>query len=81
MLERMWRKWNTPPLLVGLQIATTTLEINLEIGTRSTCRHSYTTLGNIHKRCPTTPKVNRLQYDPSSLVCDTQKLKNSLYVP
>jgi hypothetical protein len=26
ILERMWRKKNTPPLLVGLQAGTTTLE-------------------------------------------------------
>jgi hypothetical protein len=31
MLERMWRKRNTPPLLVGLQTGATTLEINLEV--------------------------------------------------
>jgi hypothetical protein len=31
MLERMWRKKNTPPLLMGLQMATTTLEIDLEV--------------------------------------------------
>jgi hypothetical protein len=31
MLERMWRKWNTPPLLVGLQTGITTLEICLEV--------------------------------------------------
>jgi hypothetical protein len=31
MLERMWRKRNTPPLLVELQTGTTTLEINLEV--------------------------------------------------
>jgi hypothetical protein len=31
MLERMWRKRNTPPLLVGLQAGTTTLKINLEV--------------------------------------------------
>jgi hypothetical protein len=30
-LARMWRKTNTPPLLVGLQTSTTTLESNLEI--------------------------------------------------
>ena len=30
MLERMWRKRNTSPWLVGLQTGTTTLEINLE---------------------------------------------------
>ena len=28
-MVRMWRKRNTPPLLVGLQIGTTTLEISL----------------------------------------------------
>jgi len=41
MLLRMWRKRNTPPLLVGLQTGTTILEINLEvpqkIGNRSIC--------------------------------------------
>jgi hypothetical protein len=31
MLERMWRKRNTPPLLVGLQTGAITLEINLEV--------------------------------------------------
>jgi hypothetical protein len=31
MLERIWRKRNTPPLLVGLQACTTTLEINLAV--------------------------------------------------
>ena len=30
-MARMWRKRNTPPLLVGLQNCTTTLEINLEV--------------------------------------------------
>jgi hypothetical protein len=31
MLVRMWRKRNTPPLLVGLQACTTTLEISLAV--------------------------------------------------
>jgi hypothetical protein len=31
MLERMWRKRNTLPLLVGLITGATTLEINLEV--------------------------------------------------
>jgi hypothetical protein len=31
MLAKMWRKRNTPPLLVGLQACTTTLERNLEV--------------------------------------------------
>jgi hypothetical protein len=30
MLARMWRKRSTPPLLVGLQACTTTLEISLQ---------------------------------------------------
>jgi hypothetical protein len=40
MLLRMWRKRNTPPLLVELQVSTCTLEINLvvpeKIGNSST---------------------------------------------
>jgi hypothetical protein len=31
MLSRMWRKRNTPPLLVGLQAGTTTVEISLVV--------------------------------------------------
>jgi hypothetical protein len=31
MLVRTWRKRNTPPLLVGLQAGTTTLEISLAV--------------------------------------------------
>jgi hypothetical protein len=31
MLVKMWRKRNTPPLLVRLQTGTTTLEISLEV--------------------------------------------------
>jgi hypothetical protein len=31
MLARVWRKRNSPPLLVGLQAGTTTQEINLAV--------------------------------------------------
>jgi hypothetical protein len=31
MLASIWRKRNTPPLLVGLQAGTITLEINLAV--------------------------------------------------
>jgi hypothetical protein len=31
MLVRMWKKRNTPPLLVGLQAGTTILEISLAV--------------------------------------------------
>ena len=48
MLARMWRRRNTPPLLVGLQACTTTVEIILvvpqEIG-HSTTRGSHNTVG------------------------------------
>jgi hypothetical protein len=60
MLARMWRKMNTPPLLVELHTGKTTLKINLEvpqkIGNRSTLRLIYTTVGIIPKRCPTRPQ-------------------------
>jgi hypothetical protein len=39
MLVKMWKKNNTPPLLLGLQAGKTTLEINLfpkKIGNCST---------------------------------------------
>jgi hypothetical protein len=31
MVVRMWRKWNTPPLLVGMQGGKTSLEISLAV--------------------------------------------------
>ena len=53
MLVRMWRKRNTPPLLVGLQACTTTLEISLMVpqktGHSTTWGPSYTTSGHIPK--------------------------------
>ena len=57
MLARMWRKRNTPPLLVGLQACTTTLEVSLEvpqkIGHNTTGRSSNTSPGHIPRRIPT----------------------------
>jgi len=47
---------DTPPLLVGMQTCTTTLEINLEVSQKtrsnSTSRPGYTTPGYICNRCP-----------------------------
>jgi hypothetical protein len=52
MLARIWRKRNTPPLLVGLQAGTTTLEISLavpqKIGHSTTARSSNTSPGHIY---------------------------------
>jgi hypothetical protein len=56
MLARMWRKRNTPPFLVGVQIGATTLEVSLEaphnIGHSTTYGRSYTTPGHILKYAP-----------------------------
>ena len=57
MLAGMWRKKNTPPLLVGLQARTTTLQISLvipqKIGHNTTRRSSNITPGHIPKDTPT----------------------------
>jgi hypothetical protein len=58
MLARMWRKRNTPPLLVGLQACTTTLEVSLvvpqKIGHSATGRYSNnTSLGIYPEDVPT----------------------------
>ena len=44
MLARMWRKRNTPPLLVGLQACTTTLEISLAVPQKIGHRVQFQTL-------------------------------------
>jgi hypothetical protein len=53
---RMWRKRNTPPLLVGVQAYTTTLEISLAVpqktGHSTTGGSSNTSPGHISRRCP-----------------------------
>jgi hypothetical protein len=53
MLDRLWRKRNTPPLLVGQQAGKTTLEIKLvvpeKIGNSFTLRPSYNSTGHISK--------------------------------
>ena len=67
-----------PPLLVGMQTCTTTLEINLagsqETGNSSTSKPSNMTPGNILKRCPTIPQGHLLKYVHSSFIHNSQKL-------
>jgi hypothetical protein len=57
MLARMWKKRNTPPLLVGLQACITTLEISLaipqKIGHSTTRGSPNTSPGHIPRRCST----------------------------
>ena len=67
---------NTPPLLVGLQACTNTLEISLvvpqKIGNSSTWRPSYTTPGYIPKRWSTIPQGHMLHYISSTLICNKE---------
>jgi hypothetical protein len=57
MLARMWRKGNTPPLLVGLKACTTILEVSLEvpqkIGYNTTGRSSNTSPEHIPRNIST----------------------------
>ena len=57
MLARMWRKRNPPPLLVGLQAGTTTLEVSLvvpqKIGHRTTRKSAICPLGINSEDIPT----------------------------
>ena len=59
MLVRMWRKRNTPPLLVGLQACTTTLEISLAFSQKighGTTRGSRNTSPGYPEDVPTSKK-------------------------
>jgi hypothetical protein len=81
MLTRMWRKRNTPPLLVGLQACTTTLEISLvvpqKIGHSTTGRSSNTCPGHIPRRCSNRQERHMLHYVHSSLIYNRQKLERT----
>jgi hypothetical protein len=76
MLARMLSKKNIPPLLLGVQTCTTTLEIILAVsqttGKSSTAIHSYTTPGHIPKRCPTISQKHLLSYVYSRLFHNNQ---------
>jgi len=72
MLARIWRKRNTPPLLVGLQTGTSTLEISMKVPQKiehsTTLGPSYTTPGHMPKRCSNTEQGHMLHYVHSSLI-------------
>jgi hypothetical protein len=78
MLVKMWRKRITPPLLVGLQIGTTTLQINLEfpqkIGNRSTEDPGIPLL-EIYPKMP--HHRGMFHYIHRSLICDSQELEST----
>ena len=81
MLVRMWRKRNTPPLLVGLQAGTTTLEISLavplKIGHSTTGGSLNTSPGHISRRCPNQYEGHMFHSVHSNLIYNSQKLERT----
>jgi hypothetical protein len=80
MLARMWRKRNTPPLLVGLQASTTTLEVSLlflrKLKTVLPEGPAIPFLGNTPKICPTI-QGHMLHYVHRSFIHNRQKLETT----
>ena len=69
-------KGNTPPLLVGMQTCTTTLDINLsvsqKIGNQSISRPHNSTPGHIPKGCSIILQGHLFNYACSSIICNSQ---------
>ena len=84
MLERMWGKANTPPLLEGVKTCTTTLENQYggfsKIVNQSISRPRDTTLGHIPEGCTFIPQRCLLNYVYSSIICHSQNLETT-YMP
>ena len=81
MLERMWSKVNTHPLLVEMQTCTITLEISVavsqETGRLPTFGPSNSTLGYIPKGCPNIVQKHLFSYVHSCTICDSQNLETT----
>jgi hypothetical protein len=81
MQARMWRKRNIPPLLVGLQAGTTTLEISLAVpqktGHSTTARPSNTSPGHKSRRYSNWKYGHMLHYVHSRLMYNSQKLERT----
>jgi hypothetical protein len=81
MLGRMWRKRNTPPLLVGLQAGTTTVKISLavsqKIGYSTTRRSSNTSPGHIPRICCNISEGHVLHYFHRSLIYNSKKVERT----
>ena len=77
----MWRNRNTPPLLVGLQAGTATLEISLVVsqktGHDTSGGHCYTTPGQIPRGFPSMQEGHMFYYVHSSFIYNSQKLERT----
>ena len=80
-VQRMYRKRNTPPLLVGLQAAITTLEIGLVVpqktGHDTSGGPCYTSPGHTHRGFPVMQQGHMLHSVHSSLIYKSQKLERT----
>jgi hypothetical protein len=80
MWERMWRKRNTPPLLVILQTGTTILEINLQVSQNTGNRSMKTKLYHsweYTQRMSHYTTGHAYHYISSGLICDSQTLETT----
>lgn len=85
MQAGMWSKWNTPPLLVGVQACAMALEINLvirflrKLGILLMAQPYNSWVYTQHMFQHTTRYLFHSGY--RSFICNSQKLENCLDVP
>jgi hypothetical protein len=81
MLVRIWSNGNTPPLMVVVQICTTTFDINMAVtlifGNSSIPGPSYTTPEHVPKACLATPEGDLLKYVHKSFILNNQKCETN----
>ena len=80
MLERVWGKVNTPPLPVGVQTGTATMEISMAISQKSrkqSISRPNNTLWHIPKGCSIIPQGHVLNYVHSNIIRNRQNLETT----
>ena len=81
MLERMWSKGTTFPLLVGVQTCIITLEISMAVskkfGNHPTSKPRNNNLEYIPKGCRVTPQGHMLNYLHSSIIQSSHNLETT----
>jgi len=79
MLARMWRKRNTPPLLVGLQTGSTILEISLEVPQKIGYSATWEAVPHmsIYPKDASIQHRHMFHYVHSSLIYNSQKLERT----